>query len=207
MSRTPYPEKILAFRRLPAENRPGIVLHSDQGMDLANARKERVARAPIHHNAIGMLRWRRRWLCRCLLPREICGQQLAAGATPEKAKHAKTTQRQAGRRKGFSHDGSPFDLVQYSANGHIACRILSSAAQMFIPALRQASSNVITICIIRSIRRGGYLRATEQDRKAGDRQNEPCSRRKPLGVVSSRRECPPAEMTPRHGLTPPFAWP
>jgi hypothetical protein len=96
-----------------------------------------------------MLGWRRRRLCRCLLPREICGQQLAAGATSKKAKHAKTTQSQAGRRKGFSHDGSPFDSVQSSANGHITCRILSSAAPMIIPTLGQDSSNVITICIIR----------------------------------------------------------
>jgi hypothetical protein len=36
-----------------------------------------------------------------------------------------------GRGKGFSHEGSPIDLVQYSANGHITCRILSSVAPMF----------------------------------------------------------------------------
>ena len=111
VSRTPYPVKIFAFRRLPTEDRPRIVLQGDQGIDLANARIDQVTRAPILHYAIGMFRWLCRWLCRSLLPREICNQRLAVGATAKKAKHAKKTQRQKGCGKGFSHDGSPIDSV------------------------------------------------------------------------------------------------
>ena len=72
VSRTSYPVPIFAFRRLPAEDRPRIVLQGDQGIDLANARIDHVTHAPVLHNAIGMFRWRCRWLCRWLLPREIC---------------------------------------------------------------------------------------------------------------------------------------
>ena len=106
--------QIFPFRRLPTEDRPRIVLQGDQGIDLANSRIDQVAHAPVLHYAIGMFRWLCRWLCRCLLPREICNQRLAVGATAKKAKHAKKTQRQRGCGKGFSHDGSPIDSVQYS---------------------------------------------------------------------------------------------
>jgi hypothetical protein len=148
VSRTPYPEKIRAFRRLPTEDRPGIVLYGDQSIDLANPWKECVAGGPILHYAIGMFHLLSHWLCRCLPRWQICVHKLAAAATAKKAKHAKATQRQMGCGKSFSHDGSPIDSVQYSANGHITCRILSSAAPMFTLTLGHASSNVITICII-----------------------------------------------------------
>jgi hypothetical protein len=114
VSRTPYPVKILPFRRLPTEDRPRIVLQGDQGIDLANARINHVVHAPVLHYAVGMFRWLCRWLCRCLLPREICNQRLAGRATAKKTKHAKKTQGQKGCGKGFSHDGSPIDSVQYS---------------------------------------------------------------------------------------------
>jgi hypothetical protein len=65
-----------------------------------------------------MFRWHCRWLCRWLLPREISNQRLAARATAKKAKHVKKTHRQRECGKDFSHDGSPIDSVQYSANGH-----------------------------------------------------------------------------------------
>ena len=148
VSRTPYPVTIRACRLLPTEERPRIVLHGDESMDRANPRKDRVAVGPILHDAIGMVHLMSLWLCRCLPRWQICVHKLAAAATAKKAKHAKTTQRQMGSGKSFSHDGSPIDSVQYSANGHITCRILSSAAPMFTLTLGHASSNVITICII-----------------------------------------------------------
>ena len=132
-SRTSCPDKVLPFRRLPTEDRPRIVLQGDQGIDLANARIDQVVHAPILHYAIGMFRWLCRWLCRCLLPREICNQRLAARATAKKAKYAKKTQRHRRCGKGFSHDGSPIDSVQYSAKAHITFRIL------FAPRLSAAS--------------------------------------------------------------------
>src|SRR5580704_9709744 len=96
------PVKTLPFRLLPTEDRPWIVLQGDQGIDLANLRIDQVVHAPVLHYAIGMFRW----LCRWLLPREICNKRLAVGATAKKAKHAKKTQRHRGCGKSFSHDRS-----------------------------------------------------------------------------------------------------
>jgi hypothetical protein len=60
------------------------VLDGVQGIDLANARIDHVAHAPILHYAIG----RHRWLPRWLPPWEISGQILAVGATAKKTKQA-----------------------------------------------------------------------------------------------------------------------
>jgi hypothetical protein len=124
--RVSCPVPILPFRCLPTQERPRIVLDGVQGIDFPNARIDHVAHAPILHYAIG----RHRGLPRWLPPRKISGQILAVGATAKKAKHAKNTQRQSGCGKNFSHDGSPIVSVQYWTNGHITCRILSSAGPM-----------------------------------------------------------------------------
>ena len=163
------------------------MLHGDQGIDLANARIDHVARAPILHYAVGMFRWRVGGCAAACSPGRSVVSNWPLELQPKRPSTQRTHNARVGRGKGFSHDGSPFDSVQYSANGHITCWILSSAAPIFTATLAQASLNVITICRIWAEFAGfGYFRAAQPDRRAGGRQNKPGPRRNPPGVVSSR---------------------
>ena len=126
-----------------------------------------------------------RWLCRCLLPREICNQRLAVGATAKKANHAKKTQRQKGCGKSFSHDGSPIDSVQYSIRPMATLQmvVLSDRTPESTAASSQDALNVITIYT--TLYNGGRLSAANRKvaRSWAPGKAKPASQHWRTGVV------------------------
>ena len=133
VSRTPCPVKILAFRRLPTEDRPRIVLHGDQGIDLANARIERVARAPILTMPLECSVGVAGGCAAACSPGRSVVRNWPLELQPKRPSTQRTHNARWDAEKVFRTMVLQFDSVQYSANGHITCRILSSAAPMFIP--------------------------------------------------------------------------
>jgi hypothetical protein len=73
---------ILTFRLLPTLDRPRIVLHGDQRMDLAEARIDKMPVAPVLHNAI-------RVLLRLLI---VSVSVLPVGSRAKKTEDAKRTE-------------------------------------------------------------------------------------------------------------------
>jgi hypothetical protein len=109
MSSPSFSVPIVPFRSLPTEQRPRIVLNSNQRLDRADARIGHMTPAPVLNYAVRML------LRLLSAPVSV----LPPGRQTRESQHAKRTHRHTHCGKNFSQDVSPIDSVQRLASGHL----------------------------------------------------------------------------------------